>query len=260
MSKKPEARSQGFGVWGLSAAVCCTLLLALLAQPLFAQDSPPPPGPEDISPTRSTEAYEKARSERIFRSSLPTWAVAAGTELDPLPNAEFRIPFKELGGLPQEDPRMALTKLTLSGERFLMNTHGLLSVGLDLSALFSMTGDPYAKTKPAIWSVAPSVHYEFAFIPHQLLVPSVRLDYEVMRYVYNYHSFRVHGVKQIPRADLGVMLYLNFFEPMEGANIQESFGIKRTYLAAYYTSAFDASKKDFNASETAWKLDVRFEF
>ena len=173
------------------------------------------------SPTKSIETYEDARNERIKQTGIPDWAVSAGTELAPFGKADFRIPNPTASSSRFRDGNPEMTGILVSLERFLIRDYGMLSVGVDGGAYVSKAKEPFDKMKPAIWSFAPTAHYELVFMHRQILVPSVRFNYQFLRYSYTYHSQTVKGIKRYPRIDIGMLLYLNFLEQIGRASCRE---------------------------------------
>lgn len=208
------------------------------------------------TPTRSVEDYERARMDRLHRLSIPSYSVNLTLAPKAFRDADLRSPGK--GGFDQSRP--TLFGVLLGYDRTLFNHPGLLMIGLDAGVYTSATNDPFSGLKFGIQSAAPHILYEAALIPRQWVVPIVKFDYEFVHYGYTFQNHNITGFKQLPRIDLGVLIFLNFLEPSSAAQMSSNYGIKRTYLAGYYTLANDSQNKtDFDMSEHTFRIGLRFE-
>lgn len=206
-------------------------------------------------PTRSIEEYQRVRAAELHRRSLPDWGIGLIIAPHAFRQADLRAPTG--GGFDQSNP--SLFGVALSYEHSVLKAPGILLLGLDFGTYSSTISDPWKGLTLGVLTANPHVAYEGIFLQKQWVVPTARLGYEQVRYSYSFQNHSVQGFKQLPRLDLGALIYLNLLEPASAAEMSGDYGIKRTYLGAYYTIINDSSKQDFNMSDHAFRVVLRFE-
>lgn len=209
------------------------------------------------SPTQQVELYEKARRDHVWDSSRPDWSFNLGLAPRAFRNADLRVPLSQADN--EGKPR--LTGILLGGERVLMHSYGQLAVGGEFGMFGNTHRNRFSGLLSAIMTLGPYVQYEGQFFARQIVVPAVKAGYEVARINYSFSGNKVQDIRALPRLDLGLLIYLNFLEPRSAGLMQSNYGIKRTYLSAYYSLASDPSKKDIDLTERgAYRVGFRFEF
>lgn len=209
------------------------------------------------TPTRSVELYEKARRDHMWERSRPSWSANLGIAPRAFGRADLRVPLSNAGN----DANPTLTGLLFAGERVLMTNYGQLQVGGEFGYFGAPHRDNFSNLFGAIMTLEPYLQYEGLYVPRQIVAPTIKAGYEFARINYSYKDNKVNDVRAIPRLDLGLLVYLNFFEPSAAGYMEGNYDVKRTYLAAYYTLSSDPSQKDIDLSDRgAWRLGFRFEF
>lgn len=209
------------------------------------------------SPTQQVEVYEKARRDHVWEQSRPDWSFNLGLAPRAFRNADLRVPLTQANN--EGKPR--LTGILMGGERVLMHSYGQLAVGGEFGMFGNTRRNRFAGLLSAVMTLGPYVQYEGAFFARQIVVPAIKAGYEVARINYSFAGKRVRDIRAMPRLDLGLLIYLNFLEPRSAGLMQSNYGIKRTYLSAYYSLASDPSKKDIDLTERgSYRVGFRFEF
>ncbi len=207
------------------------------------------------NPTRSIDEYERVRKDRLHQTTITsssfnlTLAPAAFGKID------LRAPTK--GGADQINP--GLLGIMLGYDLAVFRHAGIAMVGLEGGIYASTQNDPYSGLMFGFMSLRPNVRYEAAFLPKQWVVPTIGAGLELLRYAYTFQNAHVGGFKTMPRIDIGALFFLNILEPNSAADMDANWGIRKTYLAAYYSVSNDTSKRDFNMSENTWRVGFRFE-
>ncbi|MEW6057851.1 MAG: hypothetical protein AB1540_14680 [Bdellovibrionota bacterium] len=215
------------------------------------------------SPTQSVEAYEKERRKLLTLSEMPDWGMTLNFAYRAFSNADLRVSNTSVGLGEIAKPR--LSGLHFGFEKIFLRSLGYLALGAELGGYGSPPRNRFDGLLLAFQSAGPYVMYQANYFSRQWLVPALRAQYEIVRYSYTFlegpdqQSRRIRGLSMLPRLDIGLLLFLNIFEPTSAGGMKSSWGVKRTYLGAFYSIAQDSKKKNFNLSENGLRVGLRFE-
>lgn len=246
-----------------------TTALPTESAPPVAEQAPPPVVEEpvapveteldytQISPTASTEAYKKALKRNHDKHSIPSWSFNFTGAPFAFRKTDIRTG-STAGGI-QKKPK--LYGVLLSGERMLIKSLGILSVGLEGGLYTSFGNDPaFEGLSFGFMSAGAYAMYQFHYVDRQWFVPFIKAQEEGIRHAYRLSGQRISGINVLTRFEAGLLFFLNFLEPSSAGDMYSVYGVKRTYFSASYTLATDSTRKDFDMSEATYRAGVRFEF
>lgn len=228
------------------------------AAPLAVEAQPDPETDySQLSPTAQTEAYQKALKKKSVRQGVPYWSFNMTAAPFAFRDTELRVG-SSIATI-QKKPR--LIGALFSGERMLLRSLGLLSIGVEGGVYPAINKDPaFSGLEFGFFSAGAYAMYQFNYINNQWVVPFIKIQQEGIRHAYRVGAQRVSGINILTRIEAGLLVYLNFIEPGAAGDMYSFHGIKRTYLVGSYTSATDSTKKDFDMSESTYRGGLRFEF
>lgn len=211
----------------------------------------------EISPTRSVDEYERMRKLQLHRSSLPQYSV--NLTLEPMAFSKVDLRSPTTVGDVQTNPKLFGVLLGFDYSLIKSPTFGIGMLGIDAGIYGSTVKDPYSGLTTAFITASPHVQYEGLFFPKQWVVPTVKLDLDLLRYNYSLEDQKVVGYRVMPRFEVGLLVFLNLFEPSAAGQMQQNYSVRRTYLSGYYSVATDSSKEGFDLSESTFRVGLRFE-
>ncbi len=213
------------------------------------------------SPTQFVDEYEKIRKKKLHKDAEPGASFNFTYAPYPFLKTEFRVPsirirdsFLDL----QSNPRFF--GIFLGKEYFLIKKLGVLGVGLEGGVYATTMRESFRKHLPGFFAVTPYLQYQFNYWFKQVVVPTVKAGFEGIYYDYLFSNVRVRGMHGLVRIDMGVMLNLHALEEEAAKQMQYNYGIKRMFLAGFFTKAIDISTiQHFDLSETSLRFGLRFE-
>jgi hypothetical protein len=232
--------------------------------PVPAPALAPAPAPTDdqqgeISPTADSDAYELAKKNRIIESGRPNWAVNLTIVPIAFKSTDIRQPPAPVGSVSTTDTNPTISGGVLGWERFLLNKAGVLSFGLQFG-FFGGSGVDFGNLWPTYMTLMAYLQYEFVYADNQWVVPTIKGGYDETKYKFAYLGNNTSGMRGLPRGEVGLMVLLNNLDRDAANNLFNNVGIKRTYLAVYYSYERDSNQKDINLTEESWRFGFRFEY
>ena len=209
------------------------------------------------NPSRSVDEYERVRKDRLHQTTIMKYSLNVTLEPAAFSKIDLRIPAPGSTAAGATNP--GLFGVMIGYDLTVFKAAGIAMVGIEGGLYASTQSDPYSGLMFGFMAVRPNVRYEAAFLPKQWVVPTAGFGMEMLRYNYSVTNQHVSGFKTMPRFDVGLLFFLNVLEPSSAADMDTNWGIKKTYLSAFYSVANDTSKKDFNMSENQWRFGFRFE-
>ena len=228
------------------------------SQPEQATTATPAVTPtSDETSINQAERYEQSLKRRREELTKPWWALGLLVE----PRA-FRMTEWRYGTRQDQALNPKSFGLGFQGERFLFRRFGMTSVGAELGwyRLFG-GGEPFRRTLAAVLTGGAYLSYQFHYFSGQWVVPYVQAGMHMARYSYNFFDNVVSGRKVLPRADLGVLIYLNFLDVESAGDMYGNYGITRTYLSVSWSMTSDRKPNDkLNLEGQSIRAGLRFEF
>ncbi len=214
------------------------------------------------SPTANFEAYESARRARFGERNTPHWAVNLVLQPKAFRNVEFRQPTPVINTTGQA-VSMKLPRFrggTIAGERILFQTLSKCAFGLEGGAYSSTNMDGYSNLAIGLLTMGPYLNYQLKFFDKQWIVPTGQVKQEIVVQNYAYTGNKNRDLSFVGRLDLGAMIYLNFLDKDDSSQMSANYGVKHTYLMAFWTVAHDFSNTRLKLSEHSYRGGFKFEF